>query len=99
MSVAHNFEWMAWFEKQLKILNLNFEKSLTNFLLIKFPNDIKYSAQSAEDFLAKKGILVRGMAVYKLPNYLRVSIGTEKENITLINELKIFLEKDNDNNI
>ena len=99
MSVAHNFEWMAWFEKQLKILNLTFEKSLTNFLLIKFPNDIKYSAQSAEDFLAKKGILVRGMAVYNLPNYLRVSIGTEKENITLINELKIFLEKDNDNNI
>lgn len=99
MSVAHNFEWRAWFEKQLKILNLTFEKSLTNFLLIKFPNDIKYSAQSAEDFLAKKGILVRGMAVYNLPSYLRVSIGTEKENITLINELKIFLEKDNDNNI
>jgi histidinol-phosphate aminotransferase len=99
MSVAHNFQWMAWFEKQLKILNLTFEKSLTNFLLIKFPNDIKYSAQSAEDFLAKKGILVRGMAVYNLPNYLRVSIGTKKENITLINELKIFLEKDNDNNI
>jgi len=99
LSVAHNFEWMAWFEKQLTILSLTFEKSLTNFLLIKFPNDIKYSAQSAEDFLAKKGILVRGMAVYNLPNYLRVSIGTEKENITLINELKIFLEKDNDNNI
>ena len=99
MSVAHNFKWMAWFEKQLTKLNLTFEKSLTNFLLIKFPNDIKYSAQSAEDFLAKKGILVRGMAVYNLPNYLRVSIGTEKENITLINELKIFLEKDNDNNI
>ena len=99
LSVAHNFEWMAWFEKQLTKLNLTFEKSLTNFLLIKFPNDIKYSAQSAEDFLAKKGILVRGMAVYNLPNYLRVSIGTEKENITLINELKIFLEKDNENNI
>ena len=42
---------------------------------------------------------MRGMAVYNLPNYLRVSIGTKKENITLINELKIFLEKDNDNNI
>jgi histidinol-phosphate/aromatic aminotransferase/cobyric acid decarboxylase-like protein len=33
------------------------------------------------------------MAAYKLSNYLRVSIGTDKENITLINTLQIFLEK------
>ena len=92
-SVAHNIEWMAWLEKQLTLLNLNFQKSITNFLLIKFPNQDKYSANNAEKFLATKGILVRGMAVYNLTNYLRISIGTEKENITLINELKIFLEK------
>ena len=91
-SVAHNSEWMGWLERQLKLLNLSFQKSLTNFLLIKFPNQNKYNAQNAEKFLANKGILVRGMSVYKLSNYLRVSIGTAKENITLINELKIFLE-------
>ena len=92
-SIAHNIEWMIWLEKQLKLLHLDFQKSVTNFLLIKFPNQVKYSAQNAEKFLAKRGILVRGMGVYNLPNYLRVSIGTEKENITLINELKNFLEK------
>jgi histidinol-phosphate aminotransferase len=91
-SVIHNFEWMSWLEKQLKLLNLSFQKSLTNFLLIKFPNENKYNAQNAETFLAQKGILVRGMSVYKLSSHLRVSIGTKKENIALINELKIFLE-------
>ncbi|MDC0093010.1 histidinol-phosphate transaminase [Alphaproteobacteria bacterium] len=92
-SVIHNFEWMDWLEKELKLLNLSFQKSLTNFLLIKFPEQNQYNAQNAIKFLAKKGILVRGMSAYKLSNYIRVSIGTEKENIKLINELKIFLEK------
>lgn len=78
--------------KTIKTVKFKFSKSLTNFLLIKFPNQNKYNAQNAEKFLANKGILVRGMSVYKLSNYLRVSIGTAKENITLINELKIFLE-------
>jgi histidinol-phosphate/aromatic aminotransferase/cobyric acid decarboxylase-like protein len=32
------------------------------------------------------------MSVYNLPSYLRVSLGTEKENMTLIKELKRFLE-------
>ena len=90
-SLAHNIEWMSWLEKQLILLNLSFQKSVTNFLLIKFPHQVEYNANNAEKFLAKRGILVRGMGVYNLTNYLRVSIGTEKENITFINELKIFL--------
>ena len=90
-SLAHNIEWMSWLEKQLILLNLSFQKSVTNFLLIKFPHQVEYNANNAEKFLAKRGILVRGMGVYNLTNYLRVSIGTEKENITFINELKFFL--------
>ena len=51
------------------------------------------SAQKVENFLAKKGILVRGMKVYGLSNHLRVSIGTEDENIKFVNELKTFFNK------
>ena len=91
-SVAHNLEWMGWFEKELKLLNLDFQTSVTNFLLIKFPNDVLNSAQNAVKFLAEKGILVRGMNAYGLPNYLRVSIGNEEENITFIKQLKSFLD-------
>ena len=91
-SVQHNLKWMSWLEKELKLLNLDFQRSITNFLLIKCPIDSKYNAQKAENFLAKKGILVRGMKVYGLSNYLRVSIGTKEENIKFINELKTFLK-------
>ena len=91
-SVAHNLKWMRWFEKELKILNLDFQRSVTNFLLVKFPDDIHNSAQNAEKFLAEQGILVRGMNAYGLSNYLRVSIGNEEENIIFINALKSFLD-------
>ena len=91
-SIEHNIKWMSWLEKELKKLNLSFQTSVTNFLLIKFSNETKFNAQSAEKFLASRGILVRGMLVYNLPSYLRVSLGTEEENMTLIKELKSFLE-------
>ena len=81
-----------WLEKELKNLNLSFQTSVTNFLLIKFSSETKYNAKNAEKFLANRGILVRGMSVYNLPSYLRVSLGTEEENIMLIKELKSFLE-------
>ena len=66
---------------------------LKNFLLIKFPVELEYNAENAESFLASKGILVRGMKVYGLSNYLRVSIGTKEENVKFINELKTFFRK------
>ena len=92
-SIQHNLKWMSWFEKELKSLNLDFQRSITNFLLIKFPGVNKYNAQNAENFLASKGILVRGMKVYGLSNYLRVSIGTEDENVKFVNALKTFFKK------
>ena len=92
-SVIHNLKWMTWFEKELELLNLDFQKSATNFLLIKFPSEYIKSAQNAEKFLANKGILVRGMNSYGLSNYLRVSIGNKEENIIFIKELKNFLDK------
>ena len=65
----------------------------SNFSKLKFSNEKRYNAQNAENFLASKGILVRGMSVYNLSNYLRVSLGTDEENLILIKELKVFLEK------
>ena len=91
-SVLHNLKWMDWLKKELTLLKLDFQISITNFLLIKFPSEVLKSAQNAEKFLADKGILVRGMNAYGLPNYLRVSVGNEKENILFIKELKSFLD-------
>ena len=43
-------------------------------------------------FFSKEGILVRGMKAYNLEEYIRVSLGTVKENKIFINRLKKFLE-------
>ena len=91
-SIEHNLKWMSWLKNELQLLNLDFQPSITNFLLIKFPNNNKHNAQNAENFLASKGILVRGMKVYGLLDHLRVSIGNETENFRFVEELKTFLE-------
>jgi histidinol-phosphate aminotransferase len=91
-SFQHNKKWMQWLENEFRLLRLDFQTSITNFLLVKFPDTNNHNATNAEKFLADRGILVRGMKVYGLPNHLRISIGNEKENIVLIRELKSFLE-------
>ena len=53
-SVIHNLKWMDWLEKELKLLNLDFQISSTNFLLIKFPSVVNKSAHNAEKYLADK---------------------------------------------
>ena len=68
-------------KKELQSINLDFQSSITNFLLIRFPNNNSHNAPNAANFLASKGILVRGMKVYGLSNHLRVSIGNEEENL------------------
>ena len=91
-SIEHNINWMAWIKKELKKIGLTYQSSVTNFLLIKFPCEKQKTAENAEIFLAKRGILVRNMSGYNLPSYLRVSLGTEEENMIFIKELKSFID-------
>ncbi len=51
--------------------------SHTNFLLVKFAS--VEAATSVEQCLRSKGILVRPMHAYQLPDYLRITIGTESQ--------------------
>ena len=96
-SFQHNKIWMKWLENEIQLLKLDFQPSITNFLLVQFPETADHSAKKAETFLAERGILVRGMEVYGLPNHLRISIGNEMENKILVKELKSFLENNHEN--
>ena len=95
-SFQHNKIWMKWLENEIQLLKLDFQPSITNFLLVQFPETADHSAKKAETFLAERGILVRGMEVYGLPNHLRISIGNEIENKILVKELKSFLENNHE---
>jgi histidinol-phosphate aminotransferase len=70
----HNLYWRAWLADALVKLGLDVAPSATNFLLVKFPD-----ARAADAFLRARGIIVRAVASYGLPDHLRITIGREDE--------------------
>ncbi len=71
-----------------KSFNLEYIHPYANFILVKVGN-------GAEIFqkLQKKGIIVRPMAAYMLPEWIRVSIGTKKDNNKFITTLTEILKE------
>lgn len=74
----HNDIWRPWLERALATLGLEIVPGVANFVLARFPVPPK-DAAAAWEFLRRRGILVRKVAVYHLPEYLRITIGTEAE--------------------
>ncbi|CAN5248044.1 histidinol-phosphate transaminase [soil metagenome] len=63
--------------------------SAGNFVLVIF-NDDKRPASAANDYLNAKGIIVRPVGGYGLPNALRITVGTEDQNRAVIDALSEF---------
>ena len=61
-----------------------------NFVLAEFGDSGPRSAAGVDEFLQKRGILIRRMEGYGLPGHLRISIGTAEENGLLIDALRDF---------
>jgi histidinol-phosphate aminotransferase len=74
----HNEIWRPWLENELRALGLALTPSVANFVLARFGEDAK-GADAALSFLQSRGIIARRMAAYGLPEYLRITIGTESE--------------------
>lgn len=75
----HNVQWRAWLTGRLSQLGLNVVPSVTNFLLVEFPAEAGRTAAEADAYLTERGILLRRVASYGLPNHLRISVGTGEE--------------------
>ena len=89
----HNARWLAWLTEEIGKLGLEVTPSIANFLLIHFPDSKGRTAKDADIFLTKRGLILRQVGVYKLPNALRMSVGTEEANRLVAQALKEFLEK------
>ncbi len=63
--------------------------SAGNFVLVMF-NDGKHTAAAANDWLNARGIIVRPVGGYGLPNALRITVGTEDQNRAVIDALSEF---------
>ena len=90
-SVAHVEQWRPWLTQQLGGLGLEVTPSAANFVLTRFPTQPGRTAADAEAFLARRGLLVRAVAGYGLPDHLRITIGLEAHNRALVEALSQFL--------
>ncbi len=77
-SAAHNEQWRAWFGDQAAQAGIEVLPSVGNFVLLRFAGGTAQAGAVLED-MKRRGILLRGMAGYGLPDCLRVTIGTEEE--------------------
>ncbi|SEP68661.1 histidinol-phosphate aminotransferase [Solimonas aquatica] len=86
-SVELNTRERARLSEALRGMGLTVLPSQANFLAIGFGRDAKPVHQG----LLEQGVIVRPIASYQLPHYLRVSIGTEAENDRFLAALRKVL--------
>lgn len=70
-----NREGMAFYEKELTARGLEFVPSFANFLLVKTGSGDRVFKE-----MLAQGVIVRAMSSYKLPEWVRISIGTAAQN-------------------
>ena len=92
-SVAHNNKWLGWVTQEIEKLGFKVTPSVANFVLIHFPQAQGKTAADADEFLTRRGIILRRVAGYGLPNALRMTIGSEEANRLVVAGLKDFLER------
>lgn len=90
-AVAHNEEWLPRLTEQLTALGLTVTPSVTNFLLVHFPETPGKSAKDADAFLMERGLILRRVDSYGLPGALRLTIGTQEANELLVAALTEFM--------
>lgn len=64
--------------------------SEANFLLFQLPE--RATAKDCFEYLLGKGVIIRPLASYDLPDHLRVSVGTDIENRIFLENLALYLE-------
>jgi histidinol-phosphate aminotransferase len=90
---AHNERWLAWLTEEIGKLGLTVTPSVANFVLIHFPQTRSRTAKDADAFLTARGLILRRLEAYKLPNALRMTVGSEEANRLTVKALGEFLGK------
>ena len=72
---ANNFAGLEFFERAFRDLKLEFVPSHANFILVRVGE-----GQRVFEAMQKQGVIVRPMGGYQLPEWIRISIGTPREN-------------------
>jgi histidinol-phosphate aminotransferase len=90
---AHNEQWLPWLTTEIEKLGIRVTPSVGNFILLHFPETSGKTATEADALLTSRGVIMRAVRAYKLPNCLRMSIGTEEANRLTVKTLAEFMGK------
>jgi histidinol-phosphate aminotransferase len=90
-ALRHNEKWLQVMSEGLAALGLKVTPSVGNFVLLHFPDQDGRRAPDADAYLTSKGIILRRMEAYGLPNALRLTIGSAEANEAVLAQLKAFL--------
>lgn len=94
LAYTHNEEWRSWLTQHIRALGLRVDDSAGNFVLIHFPAGGDHDAKQADAFLTERGLILRPVANYGLPNCLRLTVGTADANRRVVAALSEFLRRD-----
>lgn len=86
-TIALNNAGMQFLTSAFAEMGLSWIESLGNFVSV----DLQREAATINTALLHKGVIVRPVANYAMPNHLRISIGTQAENEFFITTLKAVL--------
>ena len=82
-----NREGLAFYEKAFAERGMKFVPSVANFILVEVGDgDFVFKE------MLKQGVIVRAMRGYKLPDWVRISIGTAAENQRALEVLDTVLK-------
>jgi histidinol-phosphate aminotransferase len=82
----NNAQGLNFFIREFRQMNLEYVPSAANFVLAKVGD-----GQRVFEELQKRGVIVRQMAGYGLPQWIRISMGTNAENSRCMAALKMVL--------
>ena len=89
-SIEINDQGLMQLAQGINGLDLNFIPSVANFITFK----VGGNAESVFEALLRKGVIVRPLASYQMPEHLRVSVGLKEENSFFLSTLKGVLAQE-----
>jgi histidinol-phosphate aminotransferase len=92
-SLAHNDRELPRLVGELRGMGLEVIDGVGNFCVARFSETKGKTAAEALQYMKDRGVTVRSLAGYKMPNHLRISVGTVEGNNAAIKLLKEFLGK------
>jgi histidinol-phosphate aminotransferase len=78
-------EGRAYLEREFATIGLEYVPSVANFVLVKVGD-----GKAVFEAMLRKGIILRAMGSYGLPEWVRISVGTMEQNRRCIEELKVL---------